>query len=167
VGWRNIIDSIESLLRQRADALWLLECYPGTLKDRSKTRLVEGFASYWKLFYTPDLLKAPNCVGTRCWPRFWANDPVFGPHENNNWSRSIFRGGKNSVGPRQESRKAGARITASWSVSARSIVSASAGRPYHAGLGALGDTRAGSAENEGSPNLGQQTIIEEKSESEI
>src|SRR6201987_5854428 len=75
VGWRNIIDRLRpSSVESRCTLA--VECYPGTFEGSIKGALVEGLRPT-EVVYTPDLLKAPNCVDKMLAPVL-GEDPVFG-----------------------------------------------------------------------------------------
>jgi len=75
VGWRNIIDRLKPFSAGSRCTL-AVECYPGTFEGAIKEALVEGLRPA-ETIYTPDLLKAPNCVDKMLAPLL-GDDPVFG-----------------------------------------------------------------------------------------
>jgi len=90
VGWRNIIDRLKhSSVESRCTLA--VECYPGTFEGSIKDALVEGLRST-EVVYTPDLLKAPNCVDKMLAPVL-GDDPVFG-HMNDIGLEAFFEEAK-------------------------------------------------------------------------
>jgi len=75
VGWRNIIDRLKPSSAEGRYTL-AVECYPGTFERSIKDALVEGLRPRG-VVYTPDLLKAPNCVD-KMLAEVLGDDPVFG-----------------------------------------------------------------------------------------
>jgi mannose-6-phosphate isomerase class I len=75
VGWRNIIDRLKPSSAEGRYTL-AVECYPGTFERSIKDALVEGLCPT-EVVYTPDLLKAPNCVDKMLTAAL-GDDPVFG-----------------------------------------------------------------------------------------
>src|SRR6266705_2549324 len=75
VGWRNIIDRLKPCSAESRCTL-AVECYPGTFEGSIKGALVEGLRPK-EVVYTPDLLKAPNCVD-KMLAEVLGDDPVFG-----------------------------------------------------------------------------------------
>ena len=90
VGWRNIIDRLKSSSAESRCTL-AVECYPGTLERSIKDGLVEGLRPT-EVVYTPDLLKAPNCVDKMLAPVL-GDDPVFG-HMNDISLEAFFEEAK-------------------------------------------------------------------------
>jgi mannose-6-phosphate isomerase class I len=75
VGWRNIINRLKSCSAE-SRCTFAVECYPGTFEGSIKDALVEGLRPT-EVVYTPDLLKAANCVDRMLAPVL-GHDPVFG-----------------------------------------------------------------------------------------
>ena len=75
VGWRNIVDRLK-LSSAASRCTLAVECYPGTFEEPIKDVLVEGLRPRG-VVYTPDLLKAPNCVD-KMLAEVLGDDPVFG-----------------------------------------------------------------------------------------
>jgi len=90
VGWRNIIDRLKSSSAESRCTL-AVECYPGTFERSIKDALVEGLRPT-EVVYTPDLLKAPNCVDKMLAPVL-GDDPVFG-HMNDIGLEAFFEEAK-------------------------------------------------------------------------
>ena len=86
VGWRNIIDRLKPSSAESRCTL-AVECYPGTFEGSIKDALVEGLRPT-EFVYTPDLLKAPNCVDKMLAPVL-GDDPVFG-HMNDIGLEAFF-----------------------------------------------------------------------------
>ncbi len=90
VGWRNIIDRLKPCSAESRCTL-AVECYPGTFEGSIKDSLVEGLRPA-EVVYTPDLLKAPNCVDKMLAPVL-GDDPVFG-HMNGIGLEAFFEEAK-------------------------------------------------------------------------
>jgi hypothetical protein len=75
VGWREIICRLTPFLAENRCVL-AVECYPGTFEGAIKDALAEGLCPS-EVIYTPDLLKAPNCIDNMLAPVL-GDDPVFG-----------------------------------------------------------------------------------------
>jgi mannose-6-phosphate isomerase class I len=90
VGWRNIIDRLRPSSAESRFTL-AVECYPGTFERSIKDALVEGLRPT-EVVYTPDLLKAPNCVDKMLAPVL-GDDPVFG-HMNDIGLEAFFEEAK-------------------------------------------------------------------------
>src|SRR5215469_720557 len=75
VGWREIICRLTTFLAENRCVL-AVECYPGTFEGAIKDALAEGLGPS-EVIYTPDLLKAPNCIDNMLTPVL-GDDPVFG-----------------------------------------------------------------------------------------
>jgi mannose-6-phosphate isomerase class I len=90
VGWRNIIDRLKPSSAE-SRCILAVECYPGTFEGSIKDALVEGLRPT-EVVYTPDLLKAPNCVDNMLAPVL-GDDPVFG-HMNDIGLEAFFEAAK-------------------------------------------------------------------------
>ena len=75
LGWRNILDRLKPF-SAKSRCILAVECYPGTFEGSIKDALVDGLRPT-EVVYTPDLLKAPNCVDQMLAPVL-GDDPVFG-----------------------------------------------------------------------------------------